>query len=157
MGKRTYFDVFDGRGWPTPSQLEHYFLAPPGQRWTFETGNDSWALRWDGAEGTEHLEMGKGRIYLNLEMWGHPDLGVLIIYSKWGGGHQQTYTSKGDLSRLQELVRSAHDTPLPVGLFIPYETAWKAVKEFIGTDGTLPASIEWVANRDLPENTFPDP
>jgi hypothetical protein len=25
------------------------------------------------------------------------------------------------------------------------------------TDGQLPKSIEWVANRDLPPNTFPDP
>ncbi len=50
-----------------------------------------------------------------------------------------------------------HGTPLPVGLFIPYATAWKAVKEFIETDGKLPKNIEWIANRDLPENTFPDP
>jgi hypothetical protein len=27
--KRIYFDVFDGRGWPAPNELEHYFLAPP--------------------------------------------------------------------------------------------------------------------------------
>jgi hypothetical protein len=157
MGKRSYFDVFDGRGWPTPSDLEHYFLAPSGKRWTFETGNDSWGLHWEGADGTNDLEIGKGRIDIRLEMWGHPDLGVLIIYSKWGGGHKQTYTSRGDLSRLRELVRGMHGTPLPVGLFIPYEFAWNAVKEFIETDGALPKSIEWVANRDLPPNTFPDP
>ena len=90
-------------------------------------------------------------------MWGHPDLGVLLIYSKWGGGVKQMYSSKGDLSRLREWVRSLHDTPLPVGLFIPFERAWKAVKEFIETDGQLPKNIEWIANRDLPPNTFPDP
>jgi hypothetical protein len=33
----------------------------------------------------------------------------------------------------------------------------KAVKEFLETDGELPKSIEWVANADLPRNTFPDP
>jgi hypothetical protein len=33
----------------------------------------------------------------------------------------------------------------------------KAVKEFIETGGALPTSIEWIANSDLPENTFPDP
>jgi Immunity protein Imm1 len=76
---------------------------------------------------------------------GHPDLGVLVIWSKWGGGHKQDYTSKGDLTRLRELVRSLHETPLPVGLFIPYDLAWKAVKEFIETDGALPKSIEWIA------------
>jgi Immunity protein Imm1 len=78
------------------------------------------------------------------------------FYSKWGGGLKQSYSSKGDLRRLREWVRGTHDTPLPVGLFIPFETAWKAVKEFIETDGRLPTSIEWIANRDLPPNTFRD-
>ena len=92
-----------------------------------------------------------------MSMWGHPELGVLLIYSKWGGGYRATFSSKGDLGRLREWVLSLHDTPLPVGLFIPYEIAWKAVKEFIETDGELPRSVEWIANRDLPPNTFPDP
>lgn len=74
-----------------------------------------------------------------------------------GPGLSETYSSKGDLSRLGEVVRSLHDTPLPVGLFIQFAMAWSAVKEFIETDGELPKSIEWVANRDLPPNTFPDP
>jgi Immunity protein Imm1 len=157
MRKRVYFGEFDGRGWPLPEQLQRYFLAPHGQRWTFEGGNDSWGLTAEGVDGTEHLEANKGRIDVDLDMWGHPDLGVLLIYSKWGGGLKQTYSSKGDLRRLREWVRSLHDTPLPVGLFIPFEQAWKAVKEFIETDGQLPRGIEWVANRDLPPNTFPDP
>jgi hypothetical protein len=155
--KRIYFDAFDGPGWPDPKQLQHYFLAPPEKRWTFNTGNDSWGLDAQGVAGTEHLEPNNGRIDISLDMWGHPTLGVLLIWSKWGGGYKETYSSKSDLSRLREWVRSAHDTPLPVGLFISYETAWKALKEFIDTDGELPKSIEWVANRDLPPNTFPDP
>ena len=157
MRKRVYFDVFDGAGWPSPSQLEPYFLAPPGQRWTFDTGNDNWGLNAEGVDETEHLEANKGRIDVGLEMWGHPDLGVLLIYSKWGGGFKNLYSSKGDLSRLREWVRSTHETPLPVGLFIPYAMAWRAVKEFIETDGKLPKSIEWIANKDLPKGTFPDP
>ncbi len=103
------------------------------------------------------IEAHKGRVVVRLKMWGHPELGVLLIWSKWGGGHKETFSSKGDLTRVREWVRSTHDTPLPVGLFIPFEEAWKAVKEFIETDGALPKSIEWVANRDLPPNTFPDP
>jgi len=42
MKKHIYFGVFDGRGWPLPEQLQRYFLAPPGQRWPFDGGNDSW-------------------------------------------------------------------------------------------------------------------
>jgi hypothetical protein len=66
-------------------------------------------------------------------------------------------SSKGDLSRLRELAFSLQGSPLPVGLFISYEKAWQAVKEFMERDGALPTSIEWVRNEDLPPNTFPDP
>ena len=40
MRKRVYFDIFDGPGWPSPVQLQRYFLAAPGQRWLFESRND---------------------------------------------------------------------------------------------------------------------
>lgn len=157
MKKRAYFDEYWGPGWPDVKWLERYFLASPDRRWAFSGGNDSAGLNAEGVEGTEHLDPNKGRIDVRLEMWGNPKLGVLLIYSKWGGGYKETFSSKGDLKRLRELVRSTHDTPLPVGLFIPFEMAWKAVKGFIETDGSLPKSIEWIANRDLPPNTFPDP
>jgi hypothetical protein len=110
--------------------VEHYFLAPPDERWFFETGNDTGVFEYKGADGTEHLQLGKGRIDIELTMWANPDLGVMLIWSKWGGGHEQLYTSKGDLSRLREYVEGSHGTPLPVGLFIPFEKAWTAVKEF---------------------------
>jgi len=67
------------------------------------------------------------------------------------------FSSKGDLTKLREWVRTLHNDPMPVGLFIPYADAWRAVKEFIETDGALPKSIEWIANSDLPLGTFPDP
>jgi len=46
---------------------------------------------------------------------------------------------------------------MPIGLYVPFEAAWKAVKEFIETGGAFPQSIEWIANNDLPLNSFPDP
>jgi hypothetical protein len=94
--------------------LERYFLAPPGRRWFFETENDSACLAAEGVDGTEHLEADKGRIDVDLDMWGNPEHCVLLIYSKWGGGLKQTYSSKGDFARLRERVRSMHDTVLPV-------------------------------------------
>ncbi|MEA2907239.1 MAG: hypothetical protein QOI12_4626 [Alphaproteobacteria bacterium] len=157
MKKRAYFNTFWGPGWPELKEIAPYFLSPPGKRWFSETGNDSAGLDAQGVEGTEHLEANKGRIDIRLDLWGHADLGVLLIWSKWGGGYKETYSSKGDLTKLRKWVRSTHDTPLPIGLFIPYGRAWQAVKEFIETDGSLPKNIEWIANRDLPPNTFPDP
>jgi hypothetical protein len=157
MKKITYFSPHDRDGWPHPKELEHYFLAPPSQRWFFERRNDNAALLGEGAYGTERLDLGKGRIDVGLVMWGNRDLGVLLHYLKVGGGHEQRCYSKGDVNRLLDWVSSVHGTLLPVGLFVPYATAWNAVKEFIETDGELPKSIEWIAVDDLPPGTFPDP
>ncbi len=44
---------------------------------------------------------------------------------------------------------------MPLGLFIPFEQALKAVIEFVETDGALPKCIEWIASTDLPEGSFP--
>jgi len=128
MKKSTYFASRPSEGWPDPKDLERYFLGPPGERWFFETGNDTAGLDAVGVDGTERLGPGEGRISVRLAMWGNRDLGVLLIYSKLGGGHHQTYSSKGDLSRLRQWVRGMHGTLLPVGLFVPFPTAWKVVK-----------------------------
>jgi Immunity protein Imm1 len=157
MRKHAYFASRPIEGWPSPGDLEPFFLNPPGRRWFFETGNDTAGFTAEGVDGTERLQANRGRIDIELEMWGHPTYGVLLIYSKWGGGHKQMYSSKGNLRRLREYVRTLHDTLLPVGLFIPFEVAWRAVKEFIESDGALPSSIEWIANQALPPGTFPDP
>lgn len=157
MRKHTYFDTMWRFDWPSPKELEPYFLAPPGKEWFYADGNDGAVLKAEGLHGTEKLGLGKGRVDVSLMMWGNPDFGVQLIYSKYGGGHKDTFLSKGDLTRLQEWVRDLHDTPMPVGLFIPFRKAWPAVKEFIETDGELPKSIEWIAERDLPPNTFPGP
>jgi Immunity protein Imm1 len=158
MRKSAYFDTFWSDGWPELKWLAPYFLHAPERRWPFEGDNDSAGFDAEGVEGTEHLPFGEGRIDIRLNLWGSPKHGVLLIYEKRGGGYRDVFSSKGDLTRLGELIRSTHDTPLPVGLFIPFDVAWQAVKEFIETEGAmLPKSIEWIANRDLPPNTFPDP
>jgi hypothetical protein len=163
MRQYSYFASERREEWPRLEELERYFLAPPGQRWFFETGNDGASFAGYGVEGTEHLqhledfEPHKDRIDVELELTGHPDIGVFLMYSKWGGGYEDTFSSRGDMSRLREWVRTLHEDLRPVGLYIPYEAAWKAVKEFIETDGALPKSIEWIANKDLPPNTFPAP
>lgn len=157
MRKWTYFDTHDHEGWPDPRELKRYFFAPAGQEWFHTWGNDTAGLTAEGLHGTEAGTPGKTRTDLNFSIYGIPGLGVLLIHHKYGGGYNEAYTSRGDLSRLREWVRNLHNDPLPVGLFIPFEAAWLTVKEFIETDGQLPKSIEWIANKDLPPGTFPDP
>lgn len=144
------------KSWPEPKELEPYFLASPGKEWFFET-NDSASLRALGVDGTERLEANRGRIDIGLRMWAEPKHGVMLIWSKWGGGYKQMFTSKGDMSRLREYVRTMHGDDMPVSFYIPFAEAWKAVKEFLETDGQLPKSIEWVENSTLPRDTFPEP
>ena len=66
MRQRVYFDVFRGSEWPSPSQLEHYFLSPAGRRQAFGTDNDSWGVSAEGVDGTEQLPRGAGRIDIHL-------------------------------------------------------------------------------------------
>jgi hypothetical protein len=156
MKKRAYFDTHWGAGWPDPGWLQRYFLGP-GALWTFDSGNDSWGLDAEGVEGSESLPLNHGRIDIHLTMVGNENHGVLLMYRKWGGGYKDTFYSNGDLSRLSEWVETLHGDRMPVGLYIPFPAAWKAVREFIKTDGALPTSTEWIAGRDLPADTFPGP
>src|SRR5262249_32955122 len=154
MKKSVYFDEFEGPFWPTLDQLKPYFLAPRGQEWFFDSTNDTGGLMLEGADGTGHLSPDKGRIDVDLDMWGDPIHGVLLVYRKWGVDKQVTYYSKGDLGRLREYVETLHGDEMPIGLYIPYRSAWLAVKEFVETNGELPKSIEWIADEDLPSNVF---
>lgn len=158
MSKYINFDRYWGDYWPATQQLKPYFLASPGKAWFDTGGNDTASIRLEGIQRTEHLRLGFGRKDIHLYMWGNPELGVLLQFSRLGGGvPRQDWFSKGDLGKLRHWVRSLHGDPLPVGLFIPFDQAWLAVKEFMETEGQLPTSIEWVSSDDLPDNTFPDP
>jgi len=156
MRKECYFHDFDGPGWPAPDELKKYFSAG-GRLWE-SGGNDNWGLSVDGLYGTDAVPWSES-IYVNLNMTGSPDHGVTLHYAKWDGRiqHKYTYVSKGDLSRLGRFMYSLHGDPYSLGLFIPFEAAFKAVKEFIERDGELPTSIAWIASRDLPPETFPVP
>jgi hypothetical protein len=157
MNKTAYFDTHWGPGWPKEKWLERYFLTPAGRRDFFASGNDSWGLTAEGVDGTAGLPQLEGRVDIDLTLQGHPDLGVLRQYRKTGRLPIETYYSKGDLTRLLQWVKTAHGDRMPIGLFIPFETAWKAVKEFMGRDGALPESIAWIASKDIPAEAFPPP
>lgn len=157
MRKDCYFGDFDGPGWPVADELKKYFLDR-GRLWISPGGNDNWALEVQGLYGTDALSLNES-VNVNLRMTGSSKHGVTLQYSKWDGRIQRkdTFYSKGDLSLMREFVRSLHEDLLCIGLFIPFESAWNAVKEFMESDGELPTSIEWIASRNLPPGTFPHP
>ena len=110
----------------------------------------------EGVDGTENLPPEK-QVVIDLYITGKPDRGVLLFYDRWSATDGVSYYSKGDLNMLRQWIVTKHRTRLPVGLFIPFEQALKAIVEFAETDGALPKSIEWIATSDLPEGTFPEP
>ena len=158
MRKDCFFPDFDGSSWPSPNDLRGDFFKSRGGNLISRGGNDGWGLEVQGLFGTEFLPK-RQSVNVNLRLTANPDYGVTLQYDKWDGRIQRkdSYNSKGDLSRLKKFVRSLHGDPLSIGLFIPFASAWDAVNEFMQTDGALPTSIEWIASRDLPPETFPEP
>jgi hypothetical protein len=39
------------------------------------------------------------------------------------------------MRKIRQWVRWLHGDPLPIGLFVPFDLAWLAVKEFMETEG----------------------
>jgi hypothetical protein len=157
MHRRANFASYFGPGWPSIEWMEPYFLTRAGQLSFPRSGCDSACLFGEGLYGTAGLASRKeGRVDVDLATYFNADLGVLLHYQKRGGGFDEVYESKGDVRRLHEWVESTHGTKLPVGLFIPFEMAWEAVKEFITSDGELPKCVEWIRDVDQPPGTWPE-
>jgi hypothetical protein len=106
MKKRTNFAHFDWEGWPQPAALAPFFLAPKGQEWCYDGGNDSWGLDASGLCGTEHLAEADG-VKAHLHMVGNPNLGVYLIYSRWDGREKRKITMNSRGISLASAISSA--------------------------------------------------
>lgn len=152
--KRMDFDTFWGEGWPTAEQLKPYFLERTRMLWRISGGGDTASLVLEGVDGTGGRDLTEGRRDISLYFTGHPKYGVCLMHhrtSTW------TYSSKGDLTKLRTFVRTRQGDLMPLGLFIPFEKAWQATKDFIENDGQRSTAIDWVDNRTFDEDTFPVP
>ena len=91
-------------------------------------------------------------VTVDLSMTVCPGHGVTLDFARWHGRIRRLdrYCSIGDLNRLWRFTYSLQGDPYSLGLFIPFEEAFKAVKEFIESDGDLPTSIGWVSGEGLP-------
>ena len=164
MQKHVYFRDHWGKYWPDQNELKTFFLTQRGrQNWSYG-GNDGWLLECQGVNGSGDLPAyGKtgptgigSRIDANFTMDANLDLGVLLGFDRFGGGFNDHYCSTGDLTRLHEWVRTLHGDLRPVGLYIPFDDAWSALKEFMDTGGELPKCIPWIRTSELPSDAFPD-
>ena len=156
MKKVTSFRGYDGPGWPNQKWLEPFFLTSAGRREVFGVRNNGWGLRARGVDGTEDLPFDK-EINITLHIIGKPDLGVLLVYDRMSATDGYSYYSVGDPKMFRTLVEATQVSRMPMGLFIPFEQALKAVVEFMQTNGARPKCIEWIAPSELPEGSFPEP
>lgn len=158
MQKEASFDDHWGDGWPDPEYVEKCLRDPATRAAMFAKGRDGGSFSIDGLYGTEGLPPRGGLVSAALYMYMNPGRGVTLQYFKWDGRVQksETFHSRGDLRLLGRFVRSLHDTPLSLGLFIPFERGAVAVKQFLETEGALPTVIDWVRGTDLPPETFPE-
>lgn len=153
MQKWTYFDERSREGWPELNWLEPYFLTDAGRRKAFGD-QESWGLTIYGLDGTGHMLPMKGRIDLHLSIQGDLKHGVMLCHFKTGARFREHWFSKGNQARWQEWVEIRQQDQISTALFISFEKAWLAVKEFIERDGELPKAIEWIVEADLPEFAF---
>jgi hypothetical protein len=157
MKKTCNFDHLPRMAWPIPSELKRYFEAPDGNAWPQTSGNDHWGLRvfpdMDPNEpGLRITDKGT-----HLELVGIPGYGVFVYWWRVSDGPTVRFYSKADPSKFHLQVRSLHSDAWPLGMFIPFATAWLAVEDFIIGNGARSTRIEWVNANDLPPNTFLDP
>jgi hypothetical protein len=156
MRKSCYFHAFYDSCWPSADELKKYFSAG-GKLWASH-GNDSWALRAEGLYGTAILPL-PDAVTVELRMAASPGHGVTLDFARWHGRIRRLdrYCSVSDLGQLGRFVYGLQGIPYSLGLFIPFEEAYKAVKEFIESDGELPTGIGWVSGEDLLPERFPVP
>jgi hypothetical protein len=152
-----YFDSRRASRWPYPEEIRHFFFPKSGEAWFSTSGNDTASFSLEGVEGTEHLEFGRGRIDIDLGMIGHPQYGVQLNWARRGPPRRTDYYSLHDPARLNQYVNSLHGDPQPIGLYIPFAAAWKAVEDFLLNDGARSTRITWIDGRDLPPDAFPPP
>jgi hypothetical protein len=159
MRKEGSFDEHWGDGWPELANVEACMLDPDERQAMFARGADGGSFIITSHVDTKTPPPLAGLMSSALFLSMVPDLGASLQYNHWDARLQKTrvFVSKGDLSRLGDFVRSFHGTPLSVGLFISFEDGFRAVKEFIETEGERPTSIEWIDAETLPPETFPDP
>jgi hypothetical protein len=153
MKKTFAFGPFGDTVWTDPSKIEHFFLDPRQRELLFLDREGGGVFSIEGLEGTEGLSSEAERVNARLYLAMLPQHGATISYHHWDGRIRKKieFHSKGNLERINEYVRSFQGSPMQLGLFVPYEAAWNAVKEFMEGDGGPPTSIEWVGGASIPQ------
>ena len=112
---------------PIRNGWRHISSRLPDDKELFGIRNNHWGLRARGVDGTEDLPFDK-QINITLHIIGKPDLGVLLFYDRLSATDGYSYYSVGRSENVSDFgQRPSRASRMPLGLFIPFEQALKAV------------------------------
>jgi len=119
---------------PSLDAVRQMILSPPAGYW-YETIGVAILERFDGTSK-------KRLMVLPSEKHG--------IYLKYSDEAKQVWLSLEDRGKLTEVVECADEWYTSVGLFLPKEKAWVAIREFCRT-GNRTVEITWIDPAEIPE------
>lgn len=100
-------------------------------------------LGWRSADGKRDVQ---------LIVAEHPDYGVSHIWSpSWSDGEWREVITVSDETKLHKphLVDTDCDNWIPIGSFLPIETAWMGIEDFF-SEPTVPSPrLTWVETRKI--------
>jgi hypothetical protein len=119
---------------PSLDTVRQIILSPPAGYW-YETIGVAALERYDGPSK-------KRLMVLPSEQHG--------FYLKYSDEAKQVWLSLEDPGKLTEVIECADKWYASVGLFLPKEKAWLAIKEFYET-GNRSEEITWIDPAEIPE------
>lgn len=151
MGQATHvcsIGSFFASRWPAPEEIRQYFFED---------------LDWEadgsfflyGAQGTENEDPYSKRIDISLAVFLIPDVGMVLHWSKAGGGHSEHFYSRGDVLLYGQFASDGLGELISGAFVISPDQAWLAVTDFILRDGCRSDRIAWLDEADLPDEAIP--
>ena len=148
---------FECNRWPAADQLEQSFLDPARRNWAFWDGGGGGYISVSGLDGTENEPDGPNRSNARIAIRAHRKHGATLDHHWWDGKRRvsTSHLSLGSTSDMTKLPHLDNRQPFAVGLFIPFELAWLALKDFM-VDPIHPSkSVPWINAKDLPPSAIP--
>lgn len=119
---------------PTLEMLHDLVINPP-------------AGYWDQGSGGGTLDCSMNGAKTSLMLFPDSRYGV---YLRYYDEQENPWLSLGDEAKLLEVAECNDEWYVSVGLFVPKEKAWSAVKEF-GLTGTMSPEVKWLPASKIPE------
>ncbi len=153
MRRFIFINGFEGPDWPPIATLEREFMDPTRREWAYWDGSGAAGgyMKISGIEGTEAQPDGRTRSGATISIRAHRQFGATLSHHWWDAksATATTHLSLGDRSLLSQMTTLDDRQPYPIGLFIPFELAWLAFRDFIQEPTRVTSAVPWINGVDL--------